>query len=217
MVSPIESVRKSPDSVKAKLLHSAGKLFGDFGYHGTTTRMIAKEVGVDISTLYYHWGEKGDIYKSVIAYLDEGSKEKLIDVAKKIEGLPLGQRIDIAIDELIDYLFEHPEIPNLLISRYFTKIRHDVEYDGRFPEFISGVAVTMGLADDKENVSNQAKMKMLFIMHAMQNFVTGSNFFIPILGVDLETYIKEAKEAIKFFLVPPFANMEKGNSEKNVI
>jgi len=216
MKSPFESVIQSPDSVKAKLLNSAGKLFADFGYHGTTTRMIAKEVGVDISTLYYHWGEKGDIYKSVIAYLDEETKDKLIDVAKKMEGLPLDKRIDIAIDELIDYLFEHPEIPNLIISRLFTKIRHDVEYDGRFPEFISGVAVTMGLADDKENVSIQSKMKMLFIMNAMQTFVTGANFFLQILGVDLETYIKEAKEAIKFFLVPPFSNMENENSEQNM-
>jgi hypothetical protein len=55
-------------------------------------------------------------------------------------------------------------------------------------------------------------MRMLFIMNAMQNFVTGANFFMPILGVDLRIYIKEAKEAIKFFLVPPFSNMENGDS-----
>jgi AcrR family transcriptional regulator len=36
----------------------ARKIFGEYGFHGTTTRMIAQEVGIDISTLHYHWGEK---------------------------------------------------------------------------------------------------------------------------------------------------------------
>ncbi|MCP4373087.1 MAG: helix-turn-helix transcriptional regulator, partial [Deltaproteobacteria bacterium] len=48
--------------MKAKILISARKLFGQYGFHGTTTRMIASDVGIDISTLYYHWGEKGDLY-----------------------------------------------------------------------------------------------------------------------------------------------------------
>jgi AcrR family transcriptional regulator len=28
--------------------------------------MIAQEVGIDISTLHYHWGEKKDLYEAVI-------------------------------------------------------------------------------------------------------------------------------------------------------
>ena len=52
--------------MKARVLAAARKLFGQYGYHGTTTRMIAKEVGIDISTLYYHWGEKKDLFESVV-------------------------------------------------------------------------------------------------------------------------------------------------------
>ena len=28
--------------------------------------MIAKEVGIDISTLHYHWGDKNDLYEAVV-------------------------------------------------------------------------------------------------------------------------------------------------------
>ena len=71
MVTPLEKARKNPDSMKAKILSVARCVFGEYGFHGTTTRMIAREVGIDISTLYYHWGEKGDLYAAVILDITE--------------------------------------------------------------------------------------------------------------------------------------------------
>ena len=56
MPSRLERARKDPNSMKAKILGSARKIFGEYGYNDTTTRMIAGDVGIDISTLYYHWG-----------------------------------------------------------------------------------------------------------------------------------------------------------------
>ena len=71
MPSPLEKARLNPDSMKAKILGVARKLFGDYGYSGTTTRMIAGKVGIDISTLYYHWGEKQDLYEALITDINE--------------------------------------------------------------------------------------------------------------------------------------------------
>ena len=56
MATPLEKARKDPESMKARILQVARRFFGEYGYHGTTTRMIAKQVGIDISTLHYHWG-----------------------------------------------------------------------------------------------------------------------------------------------------------------
>ena len=58
MPSTLEKARKNPDSNKARILTAARKLFGEYGFQGTTTRMIAKKVGINISTLYYHWGKR---------------------------------------------------------------------------------------------------------------------------------------------------------------
>ena len=58
MTTPLDKARQNPDSMKARILDAARRLFGTYGFHGTTTRMIAKEVGIDISTLYYHLGGK---------------------------------------------------------------------------------------------------------------------------------------------------------------
>ncbi|MBU2623059.1 MAG: TetR/AcrR family transcriptional regulator, partial [Proteobacteria bacterium] len=66
--------------MKGKILASARKVFGEYGYHGTTTRMIAKNVGIDISTLYYHWGEKRDLYEAVVMDLNEEIRQKLLEI-----------------------------------------------------------------------------------------------------------------------------------------
>jgi TetR/AcrR family transcriptional regulator, regulator of cefoperazone and chloramphenicol sensitivity len=121
MASSLEKAKQNPDSMKAKILTAARKIFGEYGFHGTTTRMIAKAVNIDISTLYYHWGEKGDLYEAVIRDISEGLRHKLVEVEKIVKGRPLAERLEIAIDEMSDYLFANPEISNLTLFRYFTR------------------------------------------------------------------------------------------------
>ncbi len=58
MRTPLEKARRDPESTKARILNVARKIFGEYGYHGGTPRMIAEEVGIDLSTIHYHWGEK---------------------------------------------------------------------------------------------------------------------------------------------------------------
>jgi hypothetical protein len=72
------------------------------------------------------------------------------------------------------------------------------------PEFISDIAYSMGLAKDRKNVPADAKMKVLAIMNAIHNFVSGENYFRPMMGLDRESYIKEAKETLKFFNLSAF-------------
>src|SRR6056297_2818458 len=105
MASSLEKAKQNPDSMKARILEAARKIFGEYGFHGTTTRMIAKAVDIDISTLYYHWGEKGDLYEAVIRDINDGLGLKLIEVEKIIKGRPLAERLDIAIEQMVDYLF----------------------------------------------------------------------------------------------------------------
>jgi TetR/AcrR family transcriptional regulator, regulator of cefoperazone and chloramphenicol sensitivity len=204
MASSLEKAKQNPDSMKARILTAARKIFGEYGFHGTTTRMIAKAVDIDISTLYYHWGEKGDLYEAVIRDINEGLRLKLIEVEKRIKGRPLTERIEIAVEEMADYLFENPEISNLTLFRYFTKTRHKSLLDFRVPEFISDIAYSMGLAADRKNVPVDARMKVLSIMNAIHNFVSGENFFRPMLKLEREKYIKEAKETLKFFNLSAF-------------
>lgn len=208
MATPLEKARKNPDSVKAKILKNARKLFGEYGFHGTTTRMIATESGIDISSLHYHWGDKANLFEAVVLDITEGMREKLVDVEKKIKGLPLAERIDLALEETADYLFEHPEISNLTLFRYFTKTREDTGIDFHVPEFISDIAVSMGLADDRKNVPVEAQMQIIAMMNSIYNFVSGETFFRSMLKIDHNDYKKYAKETLKFYNIAPFIKID---------
>ena len=103
MATPLEKARKAHDSMKARILRAARRIFGEYGFHGTTTRMIAQEVGIDISTLYYHWGEKGDLYEAVVLDINEELGITIIlvehdmgvvmDIADEITVLDFGSKI----------------------------------------------------------------------------------------------------------------------------
>jgi TetR/AcrR family transcriptional regulator, regulator of cefoperazone and chloramphenicol sensitivity len=209
MATALEKARRDPDSMKARILKAARRVFGEYGYHGTTTRLIAREVGIDISTLYYHWGEKGDLYTAVILDINEDLRGRLREVEKVIHDLPLFNRMEIAIDMMTEYLFEFPEISNLILFRYFGKTRHDQNFDLQVPEFVSDIARSMKLSDDGKRVSVEAKLKVLAMMNAIHNFISGEGFFRPMLDLEREAYIARVKETLKFILIPAFAGKDR--------
>jgi AcrR family transcriptional regulator len=208
MTTPLEKARQDPESMKARILDVARRIFGEYGFHGTTTRMIAQEVGIDISTLHYHWGGKKDLYESVVVDINKDLRQKLSEVEKAIHGLPLSERLSISIDLTTDYLFDHPEISNLILYRYFGKTRCEGNLDAIVPEFTADIARSMGLARDKKNVPPETTMKVLAVMNSIHNFISGESFFRPMIKVDRERYIALVKETLKFIHIPAFTQSE---------
>jgi AcrR family transcriptional regulator len=204
MLSRLEKARQDPNSKKAIILASARRLFGEFGYNDTTTRMIAKDVGIDISTLYYHWGEKQDLYEAVVMEVGQEIQAKLNEIEHKVSGRSLTTRLEIALDMMCDYLFSNPEISNLFLFGYFNKTRHGVTLDVKMSEYIANIAVAMDLAQNKKAVSTQAKARILVVWNTVLNFISGENSFRPMLDTSHEDYIKVIKETLKFILVPAF-------------
>lgn len=204
MDSPLEKARKDPESMKARILAVSRRIFGEYGFHGTTTRMIAQAVGIDISTLHYHWGGKKDLYEGVVTDINEDLRRELRAVEQVIHGLPLAQRLAIAIDRMTDYLFDHPEISNLILFRYFGKTRYAGSLDFRVPEFTADIALSMGLGPNRKHVEAPAMMQVLAIMNAIHNFISGESFFRAMLGVERERYILLVKETLRFLLIPAF-------------
>lgn len=204
MATPLEKARNDPESMKGRILKAARRVFGEYGFHGTTTRMIAEDVGIDISTLHYHWGDKSDLFEAAVLDITEDLRLKLTEVERVIHGRPLGERMDLAIDLMTDYLFEHPEISNLILFRYFGKTRPQTHFDFHVPEFISDIARSMNLCRDEKEVPAGVKMQVLTIMNAIHNFISGENFFRPMLRLKKDAYRKRVKETLKTILIPAF-------------
>ena len=209
----LEKARQDPDSMKAKILAAARRVFGNYGYHGATTRIIAGEVGIDISTLHYHWGDKEDLYEAVIFDMAEDLRMILRKVEKVIKGRPLSERMDISIDMTADYLFDNPEISNLILLRYFSKTRQEMKWDASVPEFITDIARSMGLSQADGSVDIQVKMRILGMMNSIHNFISGEEFFCSTLGLTRKEYVPLAKQTLKFMMIPAFTGVMAGQME----
>jgi AcrR family transcriptional regulator len=205
MSTPLEKARKDPNSMKAKILSSACDLFSEYGYHGVTTRMIAKDVGIDISTLHYHWGDKENLYEAVITDLNDELSLQLKSIEKLVRGKSLSYRLEVSIDVMCDYLFTKPAIAKLVIFSNFSKTRPAGIIDNRFAEHISNIAIAMGLAPNKEGLSARANAIVLAVSNSIYSFTSGEGVFRPMLNVDRNEYQELVKETLKFILIPAFA------------
>ena len=204
MPSPLEKARQAPNGMKAKILTTARRLFGDYGYHGVTARMIATDVGIDVSTMYYHWGEKPDLYEAVLEDLDDQVRAKLKEIEKAVRGKDVGTRLTVAIDVMCDYLFAAPEAAKLMLQCYFSKTRIDDNFEDRLTEHIANIAVAMGLAMDRAAVTAQANARVLAVWNSVINFTAGEHFLRPMLHLQSPDYQSVVKETLKFILIPAF-------------
>ncbi|HCT79122.1 MAG TPA: TetR/AcrR family transcriptional regulator [Micromonosporaceae bacterium] len=57
----------TPPGTRGRILHAALELFAEFGFHGTSIRDLAKNVGINSATLYAHYPSKEDILAELIA------------------------------------------------------------------------------------------------------------------------------------------------------
>ena len=51
-------------------------------------------------------------------------------------------------------------------------------------------------------------MKVLAVMNSIHNFISGENFFRPMVKVDRKRYIALVKETLKFIHIPAFTQNE---------
>ncbi len=204
MPTTLEKALLNPDSMKARIFSSAQKLFAEYGYDGTTTRMIAKDVGIDISTLYYHWGEKKELYQAVLENFNNEIGDKLKEIEAIVHGKSLNTRLEVAIEEMCDYLFANIDITRLILFSSFIRSRDTDDLGVAISEYISNIAVSMGLAMDKTSITPTAKARVMAVVLSLFSFTSGEKFLRPVLGVEQEKYVDIIKETLKFILIPAF-------------
>ena len=82
------SKTERPDSdTKRMIIESSMKLFAAKGFNGTSMRDIAKAVGTTLPTIYYYFGNKEDLYQSVLREVIEKFIETTATAAVEVGGI----------------------------------------------------------------------------------------------------------------------------------
>ena len=65
---------------RAQIIESAAKLFSQHGFRGTTTREIARAVGVSEATVFKHFTTKEELYAAIIEAKAQTQREHILGV-----------------------------------------------------------------------------------------------------------------------------------------
>lgn len=58
--------RADGDNTRQQIIETAGQLFADLGYMGTTSKLICEECGCNVAAVNYHFGSRDGLYSSVL-------------------------------------------------------------------------------------------------------------------------------------------------------
>lgn len=101
--------RKSGLKTRAEIVAAAERQFAERGFEATRLDDIAADVGIRRAAIFYHFGDKQELYTAV---LDE-------IFGDWTEGLPTGgsaaERLEAALMGWIDYVAERPSVARLIL------------------------------------------------------------------------------------------------------
>lgn len=101
-------------TTRDRLLGEGLKLFAANGFDATSIRDITAAAEANLGAVTYHFGSKSGLYEAVIASLAEPFRQRIAHAARGA-GAPL-ERLVHLVREFFEHLYEHPELPRLLVQ-----------------------------------------------------------------------------------------------------
>jgi AcrR family transcriptional regulator len=81
----------TPPGTRGRILHAALRLFAEYGFHGTSIRDIAAEVGINSATLYAHYPAKERILADLVLIGHQELHSRLQEALVESAGDPAAQ------------------------------------------------------------------------------------------------------------------------------
>jgi TetR/AcrR family transcriptional regulator len=101
-------------TTEAKIKDAARRVFISKGFNGCTSREIAKEAGMNVALVNYHFQSKGHLFDLVVSSVMEDFTLSMIDIFHS--NMPLINKARIFIDKEYEFLSKYPEIPNFIVN-----------------------------------------------------------------------------------------------------
>lgn len=185
MRSALKKAREAPFSTKARILATAEEVFAAKGFAGASTREIAAQAQVNISSLHYHWDSKDTLYFAVF----QNIYDRILDLVRRsipaqLDDPKAGRSVvEEAMGALFDFFADHPTVPKLLVRRLLeNEADHpDIERDILVPAWkvFGGWTQEFGGRKLKDTDS---QLFMITIHSVVLLFLLDSRHFTSLLG-----------------------------------
>jgi len=203
--SPLELAREAPGSTKGRILAAAEAVFAARGFEGASTREIAAQAGVNISSLHYHWASKDALYVAVfqdvfdrLTALLRGTLGKLAEERSR--------EVVVArvMGELVAFLADNPTVPKLLVRRLLeSDVALGVDRDvlgpawGVFREWMGKSGRKMSETELRLGMLSAYSVLLIYMLDSAsyQSVLGGSVVTMP-LRVEVERHLVRLVEAL---------------------
>jgi AcrR family transcriptional regulator len=92
---------------RQRLIHSALEVFGEYGFDGASTRMLAERAGANLAAIPYHFGSKEGLYRAAAEYVVDFSKREMQPIIDRIESMAMERKVSRrAASELLEELLQ---------------------------------------------------------------------------------------------------------------
>ena len=159
--------RKKTTSLKIKnslnahgrLLEAGVDVFGKHGFDAATTRMIAKEAGVNIAAIPYYFNGKEGLYHAVVAYivgkLESQVESTLLEIEERVaegnlnsqEALSLLEKL---LEKMINFMVGSSEAPRfariVLREQLYPSSAYDIIFGRMMAPMITAVSKMVAMA-----------------------------------------------------------------------
>ena len=87
--------KQASGKCQAKILDAADRAFAVGGYSGTSMRVIVRQAGVNLATVYYYFGSKGGLMEAVLKRRFGPLRREHLEVLKQFEDDAGGQPLPV--------------------------------------------------------------------------------------------------------------------------
>lgn len=162
---------------RAEILKAARQVFAQHGYDGTSIREIAGTAGVNTAMIYYHFSDKADLYRSVLAAAFT-KLQKVWDDEIFLSAAPAREKIARYVEGFIRFEQDNQELRRIF-SMDFTALGENAKWvaDQFFSESYEKLVRII-----KDGVRNGEirKVDSTFVIMALIGTVAHTFMFRPI-------------------------------------
>jgi AcrR family transcriptional regulator len=198
-----KSGRLRADQRRLAIVQAATKVFAENGFHGTTTRKLAKEAGVSEALLYKHFPSKESLFG---AMLKTGTKETVLTEFKRILALEAStSTLVMMVHFMISYYVRGGssedttsalnilQVHSLLADGEFVRLRHKKFASTWIAKFEECLAYAAKAGDGRE-IPVRFDLRVWFVQHIAFALMLNLHPKIPAIDykVDRDRLIEQA-------------------------
>ena len=107
-------IKKEKTELDARLvlLQTAARLFAEHGFEAVSTRMLAKEAGVNMAMIAYYFGSKEKLFEAIIDEYIPKTREALLNIVQ--QNITSWEKFSMAMEVFVDKMFSNNTFSKLI-------------------------------------------------------------------------------------------------------